>query len=262
MDKQTAGQESAGHSEVDNKQLSEALGHGHPLKIMLDTVIENRLGTSLSVCEVGASESKAFSHVVPLVALNPMMQLKYTATDKTEDLLSEVKASAEENHVEVCVWDLTKTAPNSLSKCDLLIACGLGLTPELSAVLVNIKSALKPQGFLLLHDLTSGTELVSSSMSAVLEKEKFTVVSVKKTSVGSSLVLCRLVHENPEKTPTIVDVDESFEWVGRLQSLLNTNEKSRIWLRSCVPQPSGLVGMTNCMRQEQGNDKLNEVNCF
>lgn len=259
----TSGQESAPHCEVDNKQLSEALSHGHTLKMMLDIVIENRIGTSLLMCEIGASESKAFSHVAPLIALHPMMQLKYTATDRSEDTLSEIKTLAEENHIELCTWDITNAAPNSINKSDLVIACNLGLTqsPKLSSSLANIRGALKPQGFLLLHYLGPSTDLLKSPINCVLEDEQFAVVSVKKTNVGSSLVLCRLIHETPEKSPIILDIDEKFEWVGELQSFLNTSDKSRIWLRCCAAKPSGIVGMTNCLRQEQG-DEINVISCL
>lgn len=248
--------ESSVQAEVDNKQLMETLGRGDGLKILLDIVIENRLGTSLTICEIGAGESKVFIHVAPLIALHPLMQLKYAATDKTEGSFSEIKTSAEENHIDLCVWDVTKPAPNSINKSDLLIACSLRMTqlPEFSSIMSNIKGALKPQGFLMLHYFGSSDDFVKSKIKSVIENEQFAVVSVKNTNVGTSLVLCRVAPEAVEKSPIILEIDETFEWVGELQSLLNTSDKSRIWLRCCDGKASGIVGMTNCLRQEQGNE--------
>ena len=134
----------------------DAIHDGPLLKVMLDTVIENKIGTNLKVCEVGAAEGKMFSRAVPLLSLYPVIQLSYTATDKTEDLVAAITEVASDDTIEVCTWDVAKKPPAGVNKSDLVIASNLiHQTSDLSNALENIKLALEPRGFLLLHEVTA-----------------------------------------------------------------------------------------------------------
>lgn len=250
-----------------------AIQEGPLLKVMLDTVIENKTGTNLKICEVGAAEGKVFSRAVPLVSLHPLVQLNYTATDKTEDLL----ASIADDTVEVCTWDVAKKPPGGVNKSDLVIASNLiHQTAELSTALENIKSALNPRGFLLLHEVTASLEtaraifgkngftasgqeqkyfLTDQQWVKSLEAVGLSVVSLKKVGSVSSLLLCRITNTAEEK-PVFIDVDESYEFVPQLQTAMASSDKSPIWLRTFTSSPTGIVGMTNCLRQEMGGEKI------
>lgn len=247
------------------------------LKVMLDVVIENKIGTNLKICEVGAAEGKVFSRAVPLLSLHPLVQLSYTATDKTEDLVAAITEAASDDIIEVRTWDVAKKPPGGVNKIDLVIASNLiHQTTDLSSALKNIKSALGPQGFLLLHEVTSSLEtaraifgmngftpggqdqkyfLTDQQWVKTLEAVGLGVVSLKKLGSVSSLLLCRFTN-NAEETPIFFDVDDSFEFVPQLQSALASNDKTPIWLRCFTSSPTGIVGMTNCLRQEMGGEKI------
>ena len=51
-------------------------------------------------------------------------------------------------------------------------------------------------------------------------------------------------------------MDDSFEFVPHLQASLATDNKLTIWLRSFTTSPTGIVGMTKCLRQEMGGVRI------
>lgn len=262
---------------VSKEGFFNAIQEGPLLKVMLDTVIENKIGTNLKICEVGAAEGKVFSRVVPLLSLHPLVQLSYTVTDKTEDLVAAISEAASGDTIEVCAWDVAKKPPGGVNKSDLVIASNLiHQTSDLSSALENIKSALGPRGFLLLHEVTASLEtaraifgkngftasgqeqkyfLTDQQWVKALEAVGLNVVSLKKLGSVSTLLLCRFTN-NVEEKPIFFDVDESFEFVPQLQTALTSNDKTPIWLRSFTSSPTGIVGMTNCLRQEMGGERI------
>ena len=264
-------------SDVSKETFLTALGDGPLLKVMLDTVIENKTTTDLSICEVGAVEGQAHSHVSPLVSLHPLVHLKYTAADK-EGLLAEIRESAEEKQIEVSSWDVAKKPPAGMSKFDLVIASNLiHQTSDVASALTNIKSVLKTQGFLLLHEVTASLDLAKAIFGQngfgtgdqeekfflteeqwceVLKKEGLCLVSLKRTGSASTLMLFRLAKDGIETEPIIVDIDESFEWVPELQRHMSSGASAPIWIRASTPSPSGIVGMTNCLRHEMGGERI------
>ena len=261
---------------VSKEGFSNAVQDGPLLKVMLDTVIENKIGSNLKICEVGAAEGKVFSRAVPLLSLHPLVQLSYTATDKTEDLVAAINEVAPDGNIKVCTWDVAKKPPGGVNKSDLVIASNLiHQTSDLSNALENIKSALGSRGFLLLHEVTASLEtdraifgkngftaggqeqkyLTDEQWVKALEAVGLSVVSLKKLGAVSTLILCRFTN-NAEEEPIFLDVDDSFEFVPQLQTALASNDKSPIWLRSFTSSPTGIVGMVNCLRQEMGGEKI------
>ena len=254
-----------------------AIQDGPFLKVMLDTVIENKIGTNLKVCEVGAAEGKVFLRAVPLLSLYPVVRLSYTATDKTEDLVAAITEVASDDTMEVCIWDVAKKPPAGVNKSDLVIASNLiHQTSDLSNALENIKLALGLRGFLLLHEVTPSLETARTifrkdSCTASGQEQKFfltdqqwvkalevaglSVVSLKKLGALSTLLLCRFTN-NAEEKPIFLDVDDSFTFVPKLQTALASNDRAPIWLCSFTSSPTGIVGMTNCLRREIGGEKI------
>ena len=263
--------------DVVSKGSFNAIQDGPLLKVMLDTVIENMIGTTLNICEVGAAEGKVFSRAVPLLSLYPVVQLSYTATDKTEDLVAAIIEAASDDTIEVCTWDVAKKPPAGLKKSDLVIASNLiHQTSDLSNALENIKLALGPRGFLLLHELTASLEtaravfgkdsctasgqelmriLTDQQWVKALEAVGLSVVSLKKRGSVSTLLLCRITNKAAEN-PIFLDVDDSFAFVPQLQTALASSDGTPIWLCSFTSFPTGIVGMTNCLRGEMGGEKI------
>ena len=262
---------------VSKEGFFNAIQEGPLLKVMLDTVIENKIDTNLKICEVGAAEGKVFSRAVPLLSLHPLVQLSYTATDKTEDVVAAIIEVASDDNIEVCTWDVAKKPPAGVNKSDLVIASNLiHQTSDLSNALENIKLALGPRGFLLLHEVTASLEtaraifgkngftaggqeqkyfLTDQQWVKALEAVGLSVVSLKRLGAVSTLILCRFTNNAREK-PIFFDVDDSFEFVPQLQTALVSNDKSPTWLCSFTSSPTGIVGMVNCLRQEIGGEKI------
>ena len=255
----------------------DALKNVPHLKLMLDIVIENQTGTDLKICEVSAAVGKVFTEAVALVSLHPMMHLQYIATDQTDNLLATIREAAPDDSMKITAWDISRKPPEDMKKCDLIIASNLmHMTSDITSALVNIKSALKPKGFFLLHELSSGLENLktpfekNSFISSEEEQKYFptdgkwvraletcglSVVSLKRVGSLSSLLLCRLAeiaHENP----LFIDVDESFEFLPQLQAALAQDINSPIWLRSFTTSPTGIIGMTNCLQREIGGERI------
>ena len=88
-----------------------------------------------------------------------------------------------------------------------------------------------------------------------LEVAGLSVVSLKKLGALSTLLLCRFTN-NAEKKPIFLDVDDSFTFVPKLQTALASNDRAPIWLCSFTSSPTGIVGMTNCLRREIGGEKI------
>lgn len=235
-------------------EFHDVLGNGPMLKVMLDIVIENTKTTNLSICELGAVENQVYSHVVPLINLHPLMHLNYTATDKTQDLLSKIEESATEKGVEVCVWNTANKPPGSMGKVDLVISSNFSQNAESMAQVVdNTKSMLSPQGFLLVHESSPEAR---NKLQSLMEEAGFGIAAMKQTFGDSSLTLYRLLRETIDKEPVVIDIDDSFAWVPDLHSKFNTGDGSTIWLRVRSPSHSGIVGMTNCLRQEPCGERI------
>ncbi|XP_068717598.1 fatty acid synthase-like [Montipora capricornis] len=264
-------------NDVSKDNFFSAIQDGHGLKLMLDIVIENQSGNNFKICEIGAAKGKVFAHAVPLISLNPTMDLTYIATDQTDDLISSITESSPDDNVEITIWDISKNPPGGLKKCDLVIASNLiHMTSNVTGALDNIKSALSPKGFVLLHELTASLETLNSSFGKhasttdiadqkyfltgekwvkVLEACGLSVVSLKRVGSVSSLLLCRCTNTAHEE-PVYVDVDKSFEFVPKLQTALSLKGNSSIWLCSFTTSPSGIIGMTNCLRREIGGERI------
>lgn len=255
----------------------DALKYGPHLKVMLDIVIENQTGTDLKICEVNAAVGKVFTEAVPLVSLHPMMHLQYTATDQTDDLLATIREAAPDDSMKITLWNISRNPPGDMKKCDLIIASNLmHMTSDITSALVNIKCTLKPKGFVLLHELSSGLETLKTPFgkngftSSEEERKYFptdekwvraletcglSVVSLKKVGSLSSLLLCRLT-EIEDKNPLFIDVDESFEFLPQLQTALALDINAPIWLCSFTAPLTGIIGMANCLQREIGGERI------
>ena len=112
------------------------------------------------------NDGQLFSHVVPLLNVQPMLRVDYTATASKLDLLTPYQATLEELAVTSAQWDpLTGPAPASLLGGADLVLCNhawgpLRMDPKL--LLANLSSGAKQGGFVLLHTLLKGETLAET----------------------------------------------------------------------------------------------------
>ncbi|MGH0136067.1 UNVERIFIED_CONTAM: hypothetical protein FKN15_019025 [Acipenser sinensis] len=247
------------------------------LRVCLDTALENSSPGRMKILEVLSSDGRLFSRIVPLLNIQPMLQLDYTATDLTSDLLTAHQSDLEVLGVSVAQWDPSSgPAPGNLGGMDLLV-CNSPSSPlrNPSNVISNLASAVKEGGFVLLHTLLKGDTLgeTISFLTAhnqeqgllsqtkwedVFSQASLHVVAMKRSFYGSAIFLCR--RQAPEKVPIFLPVDGvDYKWVEHLKSTLAEPSDHSVWLTASSRGDSGIVGMVNCLKQEPGGNRIRSV---
>ncbi|XP_041672485.1 fatty acid synthase [Cheilinus undulatus] len=246
------------------------------LRHCLDTAMENSTPGKIKVMEAFSDDGQLFSRVVPLLNIQPMLRLDYTATTSNLDLLTPHQASLEELAVTSAQWD-PLTAPAPVGGADLVL-CNHAWGPLKVApaqLMDNLASGAKLGGFVLLHTLLKGETLgetiafLSSSaqnsnqqgMLTQAEWEKvfsaasLSLVAVRKSFYGSALFLCR--RQSPGKNqPVFIPVDGTdYKWVETLKATVADTSDSPVWLTASQAH-CGIVGMVNCLRQEPGGNRI------
>ncbi|MGH0126077.1 UNVERIFIED_CONTAM: hypothetical protein FKN15_016292 [Acipenser sinensis] len=247
------------------------------LRVCLDTALENSSPGRMKILEVLSSDGRLFSRIVPLLNIQPMLQLDYTATDLTSDLLTAHQSDLEVLGVSVAQWDPSSgPAPGNLGGMDLLV-CNSPSSPlrNPSNVISNLASAVKEGGFVLLHTLLKGDTLgetisfltahnqeqgllSQTKWEEVFSQASLHVVAMKRSFYGSAIFLCR--RQAPEKVPIFLPVDGAdYKWVERLKSTLAEPSDHSVWLTASSRGDSGIVGMVNCLKQEPGGNRIRSV---
>uniref|UniRef100_A0AAQ5YJU9 Fatty acid synthase n=1 Tax=Amphiprion ocellaris TaxID=80972 RepID=A0AAQ5YJU9_AMPOC len=261
--------------------LQDGLLHGllnNPaLRHCLDIALENSMPGKIKVLETFSNDGQLFSHVVPLLNTQPMLNVDYTATAAHLDLLSPYSSTLEELAVASAQWNpLTAPAPGGVVSGADLVVCNHAwgsLRTDAGTLVTNLASGAKQHGFVLLHTLLKGETLgetvaflsstaQSSSQQGLLtqvEWEKvfseasLSVVAVRKSFYGSALFLCR--RQSPSKQPVFLPVDSpDYKWVETLKVGSESSDHP-LWLTASRAH-CGIVGMVNCLRQEPGGNRI------
>ncbi|XP_066560722.1 fatty acid synthase [Amia ocellicauda] len=243
------------------------------LRHCLDTTLENSPPGRIRVLEALSSNGHMFSRAVRLLNIQPMLQLSYTATDLSSELLAPHLAAMQELGVSPGQWDPHKSpAPGNMSGMDLVMYnCSTGPLASPGEVVGNLASAAKEGGFVLLHTLLKGDTLgetvaflttqnhqqgllSQADWEKVFSRASLRVVTMKRSFYGSALFLCR--RQAPTKSPIFLSVDGTdYKWVESLKSILAEPSDSPVWLTATIGN-SGVVGMVNCLRQEPGGNRI------
>ncbi|KAM4525814.1 fatty acid synthase [Fundulus diaphanus] len=262
--------------------LQDGLLHGllddPVLRHCLDISIENCTAGKIKVLEALANDGQLFSRVVPLLNIQPMLDVDYTATATHLDLLSPHEPALEELAVASAQWNpLNDPASGKMAAGADLVVCNHAwgaLRTDPRQLVANLASGAKERGFVLLHTLlkgqilgdtvavlTSTTQgndqhglLTQAEWEKVFSEASLTPVAVRKSFYGSILFLCR--RKSPSKQPVYLPVDSSdFLWVEKLKAILADSSDHRVWLTASQAH-SGVVGMVNCLRQEPGGNRI------
>ncbi|XP_020494498.2 fatty acid synthase [Labrus bergylta] len=252
----------------------------HPaLRHCLDTAMENSTPGKIKVLEALSDDGQLFSRVVPLLNIQPMLRVDYTATASNLDLLTPHQTSLEELAVASAQWDpLTGPAPGGAVGGADLVLCNHAWGPlrmDPGLLVANLASAAKQGGFVLLHTLLKGETLgemvafLSSSTQnssqqglltqaeweKVFSEASLSLVAVRKSFSGSALFLCRC--QAPEKKqPVFIPVDGTdYKWVDTLKTTIADSSDCPVWL-TASQNHCGIVGMVNCLRQEPGGHRI------
>ncbi|XP_018417291.1 PREDICTED: fatty acid synthase [Nanorana parkeri] len=245
------------------------------LKSCLDTVLETGSAHRIKIIEALSGNGHLSSHVLSLLNTQPMLQVDYTATDRTLDVFSELGSDLEAAGVAMEQWDPLVSPPNSLTGADLLVCNSSGhLLKDPRQVLPNMAAAVKEGAFILLHTLLKGDILgetiaflrtqnlqqkdgllSQAEWEELFEAASLDLVAVKKSFYNSVIFLCR--RRGPQKTPVVLSVEDmDCSWVDSLKELMADSTDHHIWLTALKQPNSGIVGMVNCLRQEPGGHRI------
>nr|XP_020670313.1 fatty acid synthase isoform X1 [Pogona vitticeps]XP_020670321.1 fatty acid synthase isoform X2 [Pogona vitticeps] len=245
------------------------------LKTCVDVALENITGYRMKIVEALAGDGHLYSRVTSILNTQPMLQLDYTATDRTSAILASKESQLQEIGVSTDQWDPSSPPPGSLVKANLLVCnCALNLFTNPEEVLSNMAATVKEGGFILLHTLLKGEtlgEIVGFLTSPELEektglltqvewqdlfsKASLNLVAMKRSSFGAAIFLCR--RPLPANKPIFLPVDETdYKWVEPLKEMLAESSEQPVWLTATSCGTSGVVGMVNCLRQEPGGHKI------
>uniref|UniRef100_A0A674MU67 Fatty acid synthase n=1 Tax=Takifugu rubripes TaxID=31033 RepID=A0A674MU67_TAKRU len=263
--------------------LQDSLLHGllesPALRHCLDTSLENSTPGKIKIIEALASEGQLFSHVVTLLNIQPMLQLDYTATATSKDLLTPHQTILEELAVNSAQWDpLATPLPAGVTGGVDLVMCNHAwgpLSTDPTVLMKNLASGARQGGFVLFHTLLKGETigetvnflssankgrnqqglLTQAEWETVFSEVSLHVVSVKKSFYGSALFLCRC--HSVAKQPLFLSVDSSdYKWVETLKvGMMAESSDSLLWL-TATQAHCGIVGMVNCLRQEPDGNRI------
>ncbi|XP_040922555.1 fatty acid synthase-like [Toxotes jaculatrix] len=248
------------------------------LRHFLDITMENSMPGKIKVLEALSNDGQLFSRVVPLLNIQPMLHVDYTATATNLDLLTPHQAKLEELAVTAAQWDpLMGPVPGGAVGGADLVVCNHAWGPlrmDPGLLMANLSSGAKQGGFVLLHTLLKGETLgetvaflsstgQSSSQQGLLTQAEWekvfseaslSPVAVRKSFYGSALFLCRC--RPPSKQPIFLPVDSTdYKWVETLKTMMAESSDCPVWLTASQAN-CGIVGMVNCLRQEPGGNRI------
>ncbi|ELU07161.1 hypothetical protein CAPTEDRAFT_216526 [Capitella teleta] len=254
------------------------------LKTLLDIVQENchRGPENLKIVEYGTTG--LFNRVIPFMSTHPQLKVDYTVTGPHIDQLYRKHLQSVE--VKYVAWNLHQPLTNVLRNVDVVIFDGsLNSQADLCEALRIIKGLLRPDGFILIieptchfsiplvlsglaADFTQMTDLRMRSDSPfcndetwkrVFDDANLQVIAEKSDQVLHTLYLCRPAREVPLQK-TLIDVDDiGFQWVEEVKVAMaetEVEEGQMIWLQSERCSLSGIVGMVNSLRKEDGGIRI------
>ncbi|XP_054762953.2 fatty acid synthase-like [Lytechinus pictus] len=258
--------------------LMRGLVQGKHFKNALDVVWENTRSLKMKLLEIGALSGKLYPRAISCLHSQPTTELDFSIAEAEKMKLDEASDELEAMHIKSHLWDIATTPTNGLMGSDLILVDGLTRqTSNLKDALSNIHAALRDDGFVLLHDITcnqspSGVNVLPFDSRTVISEQEyilalknhgFEVISVKSSGLLTTLFLCRKVATSitNDPSPFILNIDdETYSWVTDLQEKMLEYEekpsKENIWLLSDRAYHSGIVGMTNCLKQEQGGERV------
>ena len=256
------------------------------LKPCLDITLENGNPAKIKICELGAADGRTYERVISQINTQPMLKVDYTVTGARVDALK--KESLEDLAIKTVPWNLSGEKPKALSNLDLVVYnYGLHKHDDVSQMLSKCSDMLTPRGFLLVHEPTQhftiplalsgittdysghsgrtfGPYYNQAGWEATFKASGFEVVSRCSDDL-STLFLCRKSNTSSAiGEQTVISVEGGdFSWVEQVKEAMaaETPAGQNIWLTSCssASYHNGIIGMTNCLKQEPGGEKIRSV---
>jgi fatty acid synthase len=263
------------------------------IRPLLDIVSENNVPKKeIKVLEINLSNAIMALETDHYLASNQIysIDVDYTiAHNSIENLHKDYK----NNSFKLIEWDHKKESfPSGISAMDLIIYrdCRDLWDMKIEEFLKEIYDKIQAKGFLLSIFRSKYTEpelalnqifdiknysindynlvkRVNGFINAA-QKIGFNVVCRKTDSIGSIAILFRKVlpiDSIKAEDNVIIEIDENYdEWLGALKDKVKEmsdnkdihNKYSYIWLIGNDSSINGIIGLTNCLRQEPGGERI------
>ncbi|CAN8002218.1 unnamed protein product [Ixodes hexagonus] len=263
--------------DLEKDLLNTVLLEEDPLRHLLDVVVENTSVKKLRVLELAADASLSLlsSQVSALLSLSHiLLKTDLTVAHPQPDALAEGQVPEDAKKV---AWDVASPSKIALPEADLLVARDAADGKSLDVLTDALAAQSKEGGFVLLSlrtALTPAEMFLSTvgkvplrvhsrdSVEAAFRGRGFRLVGLRSNNV-SALLLFRKMTAKPagsDKQAVIRVKSARFGWVEELKAKANEYQDKplgeNIWLVAEDVGNSGVVGLTNCLRQETGGDHI------
>ncbi|KAG0439904.1 hypothetical protein HPB47_016477 [Ixodes persulcatus] len=268
----------AAHKEdLERDLLNTALLQEDPLRHLLDVVVENTGVEKIKVLEVAADAGPSLlaPRVSSLLALSHiLLKTDLTIAHPQLDVLTAEQFPQDAKKV---AWDVASPSNTALPEADLLVARYAAGSKALEALTVALAAQSRENGFVLLSlrtALTPAEMLLSTvdkvpfrahsrdSVEAAFGERGFRLVGLR-SNIVSALLLFRKRPATPagaEKQAVIRVGSGGLGWVEEIKAKATEYQErpvgENVWLVAEDVGTSGVVGLTNCLRQETGGDHI------
>ncbi|KAH7944006.1 hypothetical protein HPB52_014256 [Rhipicephalus sanguineus] len=196
--------------------------------------------------------------------LRGLLDTDYTVAHPAPDTIA---AEQLPEGTKTVTWDPTSAAKNGLPEADLIVLRG-----SLESLAEELFSQSKDNGFVLLAHRTALTPAemflstvgkvplrvhASDAVEAAFRARGFHVVGLKSNNVSTLLLLRKTTPVDASKQEVLRVKNAGYDWVEPLKAKAVEFESKpageNLWLLAEDAAVSGVVGLTNCLRQETGS---------
>lgn len=269
---------SAHKEDLEKDLLNTILFEEDPLRQLLDVAVENTSVKKIRVLELAGegNDSLLAPWVTTLLSLSHiLLKTEYTVAHPSPDTLP---AEQVPEGVKKVAWDPASASKNGLPEADLLVTSAIaGSSKSLDALAEEVSSHCRERSFVLLAQRTALTPAemflstvgkvplrvhASESVEAAFRARGFRLVGLKSNNVATLLLLRKSAAVDVAKQELIKVKSAGYDWVETLKTKAQDYEGrplgENFWLLAEDVGNSGVVGLTNCLRQETGG---NHVRC-
>ncbi|KAK5643465.1 hypothetical protein RI129_007310 [Pyrocoelia pectoralis] len=226
-------------------------GQQQALSILVHTVLENSGALKLKVMEVAhdrSVEDILATQIKHVVESEPMLSIDYTLiTQHTIDA-----TEFDKNEIKVIQTDVTVGAFDH--NIHLIVLANVLLHKKMELI-TNAINTLKSGGFIL------SEEPIQAADTKLINSLGLEIVS-SQTTRTKTYILMRKPIEIPKDALVLKITENNFTWVEPLKEALKKSESdgTKIYLVCQGEDLNGLMGMTNCIKQESSGANVRA--CF
>ncbi|XP_075559836.1 fatty acid synthase-like [Dermacentor variabilis] len=250
--------------------LNTVLLEEDPLRYLLDVVVENTSTKKIRVLELAGKASMLLAPwVTDLLRLaNILLKIEYTVAHPAPDTIATEQLS---EGVRTVKWDPASVSTGGLPEVDLIVVRGES-GKSLESLAEDLSSQCKDNCFVLLDQRTALTPAETflstigkvplrvqavETVEATFRARGFHAVSLKSNNVSTLFLLRKASVVDAAKQEVIKIRNTGYDWVEPLKTKAAEYESRpaghNVWLLAEDVAISGVVGLTNCLRQETGS---------